>query len=311
MTMSISNALQILRPILPDRQASTNEVDEITRIANNARTERLAEASRAKLEEASAPEEKETSTEVRRPKRGTLTQVPGGGFTYTLSDDDVALAFDFRRLRSMVIGEKPATELRGTFQTRLVEATTLNPPVSQAWSAEIEKATEDFGFVVSHVIEFNAEFHTLDRPMRDGKVLDIQDFLSDPQLIAEDFATFEAASYFQARETLNMALAEHEGLSGLVKMQLDWDIQQNRMNGAIHQIENGEYRLSSYQFKASDGRVVAELKDNGHFVTYREDGSVLRDRNRADVCIDMCTSNWSFGRLSTLTKSEDKDLMFY
>ena len=56
------------------------------------------------------------------------------------------------------------------------------------------------------------------------------------------------------------------------------------------------------------------MRDDGHFITYNKDGTVRKERNRFEVCAELSdgfTGRMAFGRFSTLTYNQDKDLMFY
>ncbi len=186
------------------------------------------------------------------------------------------------------------------FQGKVVEATTLRNATSVLWDQQVKNAEKQTSILVGGIISANAHFHKIDHIDAESKDIDpavasiLNNYIDDEMDSARMFGDL----YDAFAESAN---SNSHGTGIAVKAQ------------------SGEYKIQAYKFMSNDEKhVVAEMREDGHFITYNEDGSVRQERNRFEVCAELSNGRGelgqradNFGRLATLVYTEDKDLMFY
>lgn len=187
------------------------------------------------------------------------------------------------------------------YNGKVVEATTLNNSEKTGWQKEVENAEKLTSMLVGTVTEYNSYYHDINNIDESRQDIDpsvariINNYIDDERSTIKNFNKPE---YTEGRLSM---LGDTIGI------------------GHISKRDNGEYKIEPYKVMSKDGKLVAEMKDDGHFVTYNEDGSVLKERSRFEVCAELSDGHdvkWGFGetrfaRYATLVYTEDKDLMFY
>lgn len=179
------------------------------------------------------------------------------------------------------------------FQSKVVEATTLSEPASEKWQRALEDADRRTGLMVGALAEANVEFHKLNHlvptnPNADASVVsEVNMWIDAVNRRGEDWSRF-------------LSLDPHLKFSNA-----------SGLRDNVTLSDSGEYKLSAYQIKTDDGKLVAEMKDNGHYVTYNEDGSIRREMDRSDVTSELASKTSKFSRLASLLYSDDKDMQFY
>lgn len=169
------------------------------------------------------------------------------------------------------------------------------------WQKEIDHALHMTSLLVGTITEYNSQFHQLSK-------IDISQHHIDPN-VARVINNYISDENHTMQHIYDPILAEHAL----------WSL---RFNTGMNQFKidsNGEYKIDPYKMMSKDGKLVLEMKDNGHLVTYNEDGSVLKERSRFEVCAELSDGHdlkWGFGetrfaRYSTFTHTDDQHLMFY
>ena len=285
MISSASAAITILRQGLFSQQDSENKSDDIINIYNRNKLQGAArENARSVLTQLSI-DTAESEPDASASESEIVHVVPGGGVYVTLPNGSPT----YEQLRARTnINKSADAQMRAS--ARIVEATTLRLAENDsAWQKAVDSATQRFRDVVSDVIATNARFHTLDHI--DASKTSLSYF--------EVFGLNCQIDTVNRLKNVNMARPISEST-----------LKDHGINGRIDTLANGELRISAFQISSEDGRLVAELRENGHFVTYNSDGSVWREMDRSDVCAEMSRGMWT-GKLAALVYSEDKDLMFY
>jgi hypothetical protein len=201
--------------------------------------------------------------------------------------------YRYAALRQKVIDNRPHVAQQ-SYSSKVIEATTLAAEPGEKWKSLSEGAAHRAAILIGSVIEANSHLHIL------SKVTDTDlgnDHWSAAIINAQvDFANFNA-----------------EQMAPYTKQILDDAAEAAGLGAHLTRTESGEYRVGAFRITSSDGQLVAELRQDGHFLLYNEDGSVGRDMGRSDVCAELsyglgCSH---FGRTAALVYSDDKDLQFY
>lgn len=195
------------------------------------------------------------------------------------------------------------------FAGKVVEATVLKNVEAGSWDDLVSKAEKQTSVLVGGIVLANAHFHKLDHIDAAQKGMDADVATLMNNYIDDEMASARmwASHYDQLAESANF-YASNPDMSF-----------KNLSVGYGVKTESGEYRIHAYKVMTMDEKhVIAEMREDGHFVTYNQDGSVRRERNRFEVCAELSngmaefgSSGTNFGRLATLVYNEEKDFMFY
>lgn len=186
---------------------------------------------------------------------------------------------------------KPRTVTDLTFHGRVVEATTLAQTAEERWQWELDDAAYRTGVAVGAVAESNSSLHAL-------------------RLVDEKRQDLDVVAVKYVNSSIENLKRIHD-----VPLRLDEVTELQHMGSSYFSDKvvqvNGEYKLSAYEIKSQDGRLLAEMKDNGHYITYNMDGSVRREMNRAEVCTELGSQQSLYSRLAGLLYDDEKDFQFY
>lgn len=177
------------------------------------------------------------------------------------------------------------------FHSHVVQATTLSESAADSWERQLDNANYHTGSAVGALAEANAKFHPL-------TPVDI-----NRKDVNEDAIKF-------VNDIIKLDNKIHEQLTGEVIVSRLAIIDQNGLADKIKRVDGG-YKLSAYEIKSDDGRLVAEMKDTSHYITYNMDGSVRREMNRADVTRELGSQVSMFSRMAGVLYDDEKDFEFY
>lgn len=284
---SINSALLILR-----QNDAGHDVGDIIKTAN---ADRTAEAVRTTAMNSMLVDLR-PDPEALIPDEEVVHTFENGEYRTTTFTKDNNYMRSYDVLRRMVRDGGPGVQ-DIDLKSKIVQATTFPPASSPDWEKAVNDARYRVSVLVSEVSAANASYHQLKEIDPAGTSLDrdLVRFVNFQVHMGNMVASRYTAEYGEYKETAIQRAAAESGL-----------------DGTVTRLENGEYRIAAFKIANDDGKVVAELKDNGHFVIYNENGTMMRDMDREDVCAELTRGGSShFARTAALLYTDDNDLELY
>lgn len=292
MISTLSSALLILRQDLYARNNSTEPSDGIGEIVNrskNTNVDPLKSFSiHTNFKGVNSLEATTRTGQEKVPPELTPEQVAGAVDSFGNPVKSFSGTAHLKELKNALGITTPVT---AKFQAILVEATALAETTSDKWERALRDATHRTSKLVGRVMEINAMYHKLDyfQPQTQN---------ADPDAVkyVNEFIYEENYKASRTSQGLHKVMVRAENLG---------------LQDSINESETGELTISAYQIKTDDGKLVAEMKENGHYVTYNENGTVRREMNRSEIASELSSQTSLFSRLASILYSDHEDMHFY
>lgn len=306
---SMATALYVLRQNDDKNGSERSGVDAILSILNDkpdvAEARTAGSARPIVADESGTEEPKAEKISIKKPftyrvfgdplyNRADLTH--GYGATYCVDmPDEIRDAPWFARQRgeimygseAIIAPEKARHPSRPSFASNVVVATTLTQAEDTAWSDQVKAAKDLAASWVAEAISRNTQYHLIEQKDISAGSDDIEhDVHLNNRMQSHNFCVSGGMSggYFDDRT----------------------------FNQRVTFKDTGEVDLKPFQLKSDDGKVLVEMTENGHLLTYNRDGSVNEEYNRAQTGY-LAAEKTSYAEYICLAAytMDDEELDFY
>lgn len=306
---SMSTALYVLRQNDDKNGTEKSGVDAILSILNDkpdvAEVRKAASAKPVAANENETAEATAEQTSVKKPfayticgdplyNRADLTHGNGASFCVDIPDeirDSPWLAWKYGEMmygsEAIMAPEKARHPSKPSFASNVVVATTLAQAEDTAWAEQVKAAKDLAVSWVAEAISRNTHYHPIAQ----------KDISAGSDNIEQDVY-------------LNNRIQKHNVFASAGTGGGYYDDQS--FNQRVTVKDTGEVDLKPFQIKSDDGKVLVEMTENGHLLTYNRDGSLNEEYNRAQTGY-LAAEKTSYAEYICLAAytMDDEELDFY